>query len=166
MNGIRLAREWNLAQPSKEGKNPSRTPLQTVDYWSNFDLHASPICKSDAAWNKQTKKAGLAWIITGTANKRITQGIESKEDIISPLIAEAMALRSAISTAVNLDLPRLRLLSDNLTLIRAINNDLQAKEIYGIVHDIQRIASAFIAISFSHLNRKTMLKPTVWLNKL
>lgn len=30
---------------------------------------------------------------------------------------------------------------DNLTLIRTINNDLQAKEIYGIVHDIQKIAS-------------------------
>ncbi|CAG7907135.1 unnamed protein product, partial [Brassica rapa] len=153
-NGIRLAREWNLAQPVKEGKNPSRTSIPTGEHRSNAELQASPICKSDAAWNNQTKKAGLAWIINGPDNKRITQGIEVKEYVFSPLIAEALALRAAISTAVNLDLSGLRVFSDNITLIRAINNDMQAKEIYGIVNDIQRIASAFVAISFSHLNRK------------
>ena len=72
MNGIRLAREWNLAQPSKKTKNPTIAPIPTVDHRSQFDLKATPTCKSDAAWNKQTKKAGLAWIITGTAKNRIT----------------------------------------------------------------------------------------------
>ena len=42
---------------------------------------------------------------------------------------------------------------DNSTLIRAINFDMQAKEIFGIIRDIHRISSAFIEISFHHLSR-------------
>lgn len=152
--GIKTAREWNQAQePTKmmithEKKLQKRAPI------NNIDWNGAVTCKSDAAWNKQTKKAGLAWIITGTRNNIIEQKATIKEDVNSPLIAEALALRSAISTAVNLDLTKMRVFSDNQTLIRAINGDMQAKEIYGIVHDIHQITSAFIAISFSHLPRE------------
>ena len=75
------------------------------------------------------------------------------ESITSPLVAEAIALRSGLLSAVELEHQKLNAFSDNLTLIRAINNDLQVKEIFGIVKDIQRISSAFVEISFSHLSR-------------
>ena len=56
--------------------------------------------------------------------------------VTSPLIAEALALRSALTAALNLDLTRIKMFSGNSTLIRAINNDVQIKEISGIVKDI------------------------------
>lgn len=61
-----------------------------------------------------------------------------------------MALRSAITTAANLELTKLKVFSDNQTLIRAISSDIQSTEIYGIVLDILQIAYVFIAISFYH----------------
>ena len=91
-NGIRLAREWNLAQLPKKSKKLTVVPAPAVIHRPQLDLEATPICKSDAAWNKHTKKAGLAWIITGATNNRIAQGIDTKEDINSPLIVEALAL--------------------------------------------------------------------------
>ena len=73
----------------------------------------------------------------------------------SPLVAEALALRAGLIDAVELELPKLRMLSDNSTLIRAINNDAQVKEIFGIVKDIQELSSVFVEISFAHIRRSS-----------
>lgn len=70
-----------------------------------------------------------------------------------PLIVEALALRSCITAALNLDLIRIKMFSDNSTLIRAINNGVQIKEIFGVVKDIQEIASSCVDISFSYCPR-------------
>ncbi|KAF2536234.1 hypothetical protein F2Q68_00023219 [Brassica cretica] len=78
--------------------------------------------------------------------------------INSPLIAEALALRSALLSAEALGLSKLRCYSDNATLIRAINTDTQIKEIYGIIQDIKLISSAFVAISFNHFARSLNVK--------
>lgn len=69
------------------------------------------------------------------------------------LVSEVLALRSGILSAVNLEIIKLKMFSDNSTLIRAINNDAQISEIFGIIKDIQQIASALVEISFSHLSR-------------
>ncbi|CDY14042.1 BnaC02g01590D [Brassica napus] len=55
------------------------------------------------------------------------------------LVAEALTLQSGLLTAENLEIPTLKMLSDNSTLVRAINNDNQNKEIYGIVKDNQHL---------------------------
>lgn len=73
--------------------------------------------------------------------------------VTSPLIAEALALRSGIITAVDMGISDLQMLSDNLKLVRVINNGMQNSEIYGIVKDIQQISSAFVDITFSHVFR-------------
>ncbi|KAF2564249.1 hypothetical protein F2Q70_00016544 [Brassica cretica] len=65
----------------------------------------------------------------------------------------ALALRSALLTAVNLELSTLKMLSYNSTLVRAINNNIQNKEIYGIVKDIQQFSYGFVDISFLHFLR-------------
>ncbi|KAG5378590.1 hypothetical protein IGI04_026432 [Brassica rapa subsp. trilocularis] len=67
----------------------------------------------------------------------------------SLIVAEALALRLGLIAAVNVDLTSIKMISDNSTLIRAINNDMHAKEIYEIVQDIQQISSVFVDISFS-----------------
>lgn len=62
-------------------------------------------------------------------------------------------MRLAIIKAATLEIQHLRMSSDNLMLIRAINQDTQVKEIHGIVCDIHNISSAFDNISFSHIHR-------------
>lgn len=94
------------------------------------------ICKSDAAWDKSRNKAGLAWIFTNASGCCNHRGAATQDFVSSPLIAEALALRSGIISAAAMGVTDLQMLSDNLTLIKAINNDTQNPEIYGIVKDI------------------------------
>ena len=68
-------------------------------------------------------------------------------------MAEALAIRSAITMAVELEIPDLKVFSDSSTLIRAINTTMQDKEIYGIITDIHQLSFAFNSISFTFLPR-------------
>uniref|UniRef100_A0A0D3A2U9 RNase H type-1 domain-containing protein n=1 Tax=Brassica oleracea var. oleracea TaxID=109376 RepID=A0A0D3A2U9_BRAOL len=56
--------------------------------------------------------------------------------------------------AATMKLSKLRVCSDSLTFIAAINNKQQMKEIVSIVRDIQEISSEFDFIVFSHIPRK------------
>ncbi|KAF2590710.1 hypothetical protein F2Q70_00041158 [Brassica cretica] len=113
----------------------------------------TPTCKSNAAYDAQSRRAGLAWIINKPSGRMIHQESRIQNFVPSPLVAEALALRAGLIDAVKLELPKLQMLSDNSTLVRAINNDAQAKEIFGIINDIQQISSAFVEISFTHISR-------------
>lgn len=110
-------------------------------------------CKSDAAWDKRTQRAGLSWILAAPMGEKIIQGTSTQSMVKSPLIAETLALRSGLISAGNMGLSKLRCFSDNETLIRAITTDNQIKEIYGIVRDIHHLSSEFVEVSFSHFSR-------------
>ncbi|KAG5375157.1 hypothetical protein IGI04_039753 [Brassica rapa subsp. trilocularis] len=70
----------------------------------------------------------------------------------SPLIAEAVVMRTALFLVISLEFSALRVFSDNSTLIRAITGDIQSKEIIGIISDIRSISSGFASIVFSHFS--------------
>lgn len=155
--GLRSAQEWITAQGNQEKKTPAVPGIRgEKDDWRNsplINICTTSICRTDAAWNRSTKKAGLAWIITNESRSSSTQGSSIIDNVSSPIVAEALALRSGIITAVKRSIPRMKFFSDNITLIRAINFETQAKEIFGIVCDIQRLSSEFIDISFHHISR-------------
>ncbi|XP_056852225.1 uncharacterized protein LOC130501344 [Raphanus sativus] len=112
-------------------------------------------CKTDAAFDHGTMRAGFAWIFTVPTGFCFHQGSATEDSISSLLMAEAIALRHGVTTAVELGLQKLIFLSDNQTLIRAINNDTQVKEIFGIVKDIQRLSSDSVGFTFSHISRSS-----------
>lgn len=147
-----LAREWTSAQgsPLQQQQQHGRTPRIKQ---SPSILEGETLCRTDAAWNKQQKRAGLAWIFTGNGFPSAKEGSTTQEHVDSPLVAEALAMRLALIKAATLEITSLRMSSDNLTLIRAISNGMQVKEIHGIVCDIQAISSAFANIKFSHISR-------------
>uniref|UniRef100_A0A0D3A1P4 RNase H type-1 domain-containing protein n=1 Tax=Brassica oleracea var. oleracea TaxID=109376 RepID=A0A0D3A1P4_BRAOL len=137
--------------------------------WSTRNLHVfenqilSPMETATKAlnlgreWNNAQQQIQLIGEESDTYIKKIDRkqchGSATLESITTPLVAEAIALRSGLLSALELEHHKLKAFSDNLTLIRAINNDMQVKEIFGIVKDIQRISSVFVEISFSHLYR-------------
>ncbi|XP_018488121.1 uncharacterized protein LOC130507151 [Raphanus sativus] len=110
-------------------------------------------CKTDAAWNKDHRLAGVAWVFTGAHLEAPIEGTAIEKFVGSPLVAEAMALRSALCMAQTLEVSSLNVFSDNRTLIRAITGNTQSKEIIDIVKDIRLISSEFATISFSHFRR-------------
>lgn len=149
---LNLGREWNNAQQQIQSvKKVILASRRSTG--NNGESSTYTTCRSDAAYDKRSKRAGIAWIFSNGNGTHLSHGSATLESITTPLVAEAIALRSGLLSALELEHQKLKAFSDNLTLIRAINNDMQVKEIFGIVKDIQRISSVFVEISFSHLYR-------------
>ncbi|KAG5388770.1 hypothetical protein IGI04_030311 [Brassica rapa subsp. trilocularis] len=154
LKGLRLAKDWMEAQgKTSESKIPPK-PKESKDRPPDSSENPPPIvCATDAAWNASRKTAGLGWTFSGPSLTATTQGSRIQASVNSPLIAEALAVRTALYMALTLDFTNLKVCSDNSTLIRAITSKSQSKEIIGIVSDIQVISSEFTSISFSFIPR-------------
>lgn len=153
--GLRLALEWNQAQ-RKEITNSSlpeesRDRVHTTS--DNSPMNGSTTCKTDAAWDKNRKRAGLAWNFSGPTIPSPVEGSLVQDFIASPLVAEALALLTALGSAKDLGITKLEVFSDCATLIGATNGRIQSKELIGIVSDIRSISSGFTSLSFSHFPR-------------
>ena len=146
-----LAREWKNAQQGQQAKEKKLPQVRQNQISLRQDLIE---CRTDAAWNKEQRRAGLAWVFKGVTLSSPDRGLTTQDFANSPLIAEALAVRSGLCMAATLELSKLKVSSDNSTLIAAINNKHHMKEIVGIVRDIQEISSEFDSITFFHIPRK------------
>ncbi|CAG7909042.1 unnamed protein product [Brassica rapa] len=72
----------------------------------------------------------------------------------SPLVAEGLALREAVTKCKELGLTRVRFESDCDQLIKALTSDYPMAVLYGIVSDIKSVALSFECISFSWISRE------------
>ncbi|XP_018512871.2 uncharacterized protein LOC108871180 [Brassica rapa] len=147
---IVACKEWESAQgtvpkPLYTKATPHRIPDLTAD---------TVICHTDAAWNKEHKVAGLAWICSTPDSIEISRGSSLQRAVASPLMAEALAVREALRHASLLSYKRIWLRSDSQGLITAINSNLPSIELYGILSDVDSIVfSAFNSVSFSFVSR-------------
>lgn len=114
---------------------------------------ATTVCKTDAAWDKVSHSAGIAWIIEDISRSLDSRGSLVHHNVTSPLAAEALAMRAALQTESFLNVTHLQMFSDNQTLIRAINDKFFDKEIYGILKYIESSSSRFVELSFFYLPR-------------
>lgn len=134
---VASAKEWAWAQsdskpPNDQNKAPTRSlspkiPIETV------------LCNTDAAWNPSTKETGLGWIFIAP-NAPPQQGFQFQPDVKSPLLAEGLAIRSALSHAIHLSYTRVWIRSDSLGLIRAIVSKEKLKNFYGVLSDIETLS--------------------------
>lgn len=89
------------------------------------------ICQSDAARNEDSKKAGLGWFIRSHDNQTIEKS-QLSTHVLSPLMAEALALKEAVIFLLERSTTRVRFESDSSLLIKAINSDTSLLNLYGI----------------------------------
>ncbi|KAG2262970.1 hypothetical protein Bca52824_070049 [Brassica carinata] len=111
------AREWSMAQ----------VPVVTSEKRPKPHQRRSPseiICKSDAAWKKELQAAGLAWSFYRNHKERISSHNQSEAFVISSLLAEGLAIRSAMEQAISLQYRRVVFESDSLQLVTAIADGL------------------------------------------
>lgn len=146
-----LAREWKNTQQGQQTKEKKLPQVRLNQISLRQDLIE---CKTDAAWNEEQRRAGLAWVFKGVTLSSPDRGSTTQDFVNSPLIAEALAVRSGLCMAATLELSKLKVFSDNSTLIAEINNKHHMKEIVGIIRDIQEISSKFDSITFFHIPRK------------
>lgn len=135
LRGLIAAREWIQAQAHRQ-------PIKLLALPAPQGRHAD-----------RRKKAGIAWIITESTETPPRESSLSIANVASPLLAEAIAIRSGILAAADLDITNISFFSDCQTLIRAINNKLHIKELFGIISDIKQLSSAFVSISFYFIPR-------------
>lgn len=147
------AREWLQAQDPKTPtpKNtqitggPPPIPLGTVS------------CNTDAAWKKESKDAGLAWIFDASSSPlpmATADGCQFQSKVSSAIMAEGLAIQEALSHAHSIGITKIWLRSDSLSLVKAINSISKSMNLYGVLLDIDVLSSAFFFCCVSFISRE------------
>ena len=145
---IGLAREWSINQDK---------PVLSADRLRPFkipptDSPHSVVVRTDAAWDRQQEKVGLGWAIfsaDGIQNHRKVSSF-----VHSPLLAEGMAMREAVSSCSTLENRTVRFESDSVQLIKALNSGNFVLELYGVISDILSFVANFENVSFVWIPRE------------
>ncbi|KAL0828663.1 hypothetical protein Bca101_052341 [Brassica carinata] len=142
---IFCAREWIVAQPSHSAQTASaiRPPQATTE----------TTCYTDAAWSQATNRAGCGWCFMNHENVVFLQDARAFEFISSPLMAEAIAIRSALLHALKAEILEICIKSDCQALIVALSSKRHPADLYGITRDIKTLSLRFTRISFCFISR-------------
>ncbi|KAL0760636.1 hypothetical protein Bca101_076786 [Brassica carinata] len=120
------AKEWHLAQisttqPRSSMSLSSNPPLQTT----------SLLCFTDAAWHATSSRAGCGWIFITEQDEQFHQGTATFDNTPSALVAEALAIRSALLNALEAGFTRICIKSDCQALVAVINSKNHPKDLHG-----------------------------------
>ncbi|VVB04343.1 unnamed protein product [Arabis nemorensis] len=114
-SAISMAREWLDAQQVTSPQKQSNT----------HQKHNTTVgvitCQTDAAWNVDTKSAGLSWLFLSQGTMALEQSITSSL-VGSPIMAKALALREAIYDSLEKGYKKMRFESDSSQLINVVNS--------------------------------------------
>lgn len=110
-------------------------------------------CFSDAAWNKTSGAGGIGWLCTAPDGTMLFKGTTAREVVASALTAEALALKAAITDAVERQTKDLICYSDSKSLINLITGNKSVIPLQGILHDIDVLSRSLSSISFVFLPR-------------
>lgn len=106
----------------------------------------------DASFKQDTGQACLA-IVGRDHNGKIGTGLTKKTFAGSPLIAEALAVREAISFATNLNINWILIESDNMELISACRQEKEIGEIMAIIRDVGIMKEKIHKCGFTWIGR-------------
>ncbi|XP_013588978.1 PREDICTED: uncharacterized protein LOC106297245 [Brassica oleracea var. oleracea] len=129
---IRSAKEWEQGHMIEKSTPPRSLPVTKETHT------AATIVRSDAAWRKEDKKAGLGWTVK-TSRFEIRMK-KTQWHVSSPLIAEGLAIREAMLFCREHGLDNILLECDSSQLIRAINHEENISELHGILSDILQLS--------------------------
>ncbi|CAA7020616.1 unnamed protein product [Microthlaspi erraticum] len=147
-NAIVEAKEWQQAQ-----SEPQKKTLRHAQLNQNATPPNSILCFTDGAWSEINGIGGLGWVFVDGEGTNIDSGQGAEQFISSPLMAEALAIRSALQHALEKGFSQIHIKSDAQEVIRAITKQELVKELYGVLFDIKTLASLFDSISFSSIPR-------------
>ena len=146
---IKNAREWTEAQLSSPPPPLGQSQMNTIPAGTTCMIS----CCSDAAWQATTNRAGCGWIFTDHRDERLLQGTATFDHTVSPLMAEALAVRSALLHALEAGYSRICLKSDCQALVAIITSTHHPTELYGITRDIEHLSLSFDCIVFTFIPR-------------
>ncbi|KAL0889743.1 hypothetical protein Bca101_013726 [Brassica carinata] len=151
LKALQDAKAWKVAQASiaKPSLPQHVVPsnfLQAVNSytWSSF---------SDAAWDASSGNCGLGWQLRDAEGSCAESSSLHRRYVPSALVAEALAIRAAVSAAASSHVSSINVFSDSKALILLLNSQGQNVALKGILHDIHLLAQSFNSISFMFIPR-------------
>lgn len=155
---IQDAKAWKGAQDSIK---PTPVP-QNVDLSLNSANFPIPLNShvastwsvfSDAAWDSDTGNCGMGWHFRDSMLAPAGNTFSKRRSVFSALVAEALALKAAISDAAIRGIEALRVFSDSKTLIDLLTSKKNHVGIQGTLFDIHSLSNSFTSISFHFIPR-------------
>lgn len=146
---ITEARSWQNAQL------PVPTPPQKARFIAPTS-HLDPDtikCFFDASWLASSGAGGLGWVFKDFSGNFFGHGSSNRTFIGSALMAEALAVKAALTAALSTGFRKLECFSDSKSLVSLLSSNSSAVEIQGILHDIVILSGSFESISFSFIPR-------------
>lgn len=88
----------------------------------------------------------MGWLFKDKDGSVLAKGSDARSYVSSALMAEVVALKSAISATISLGFLDLRCLSDSRSLINMPNAGSPVTELQGILHDICVLSSSLLSV--------------------
>lgn len=144
ISALSAAREWQNAQVNQTQKH--RIFPRIAEIHENVT-----VIRSNAAWKESDNFAGLGWVLYG--DDGILKFSAMERFVITPVMAEGLAMRKAMEKSREMGIRRIRCEADSKQLMACIKKREPVPEIYGIVEDILAMASSFECCSFVWIPR-------------
>lgn len=123
---------------------PPPSSLSGTNTWSLY---------SDAAWDSKTGRCGMGWHFRDYTDAPAGNFSSYRRSVPSALVAEALALKAAVQSAVTRGVDSLRVFSDSKSLITLLSTKKNHVWIQGILFDIHSLSVSFSSISFHFIPR-------------
>ena len=156
LKSIKEAKEWNEAQMGEKAPSSSSStnhPHCTEGVPPLINQSGMLVCNVDAAWDAKTGGCGIGGVFSGDNTRNLSTVSEAHNHVTSALMAEAIAVHRAVSTAVYSNVRSLVVLSDSLSLVKLLKKRGTQPELFGIMFDIYHFVSYFDVISFNFVSR-------------
>ncbi|KAL0741155.1 hypothetical protein Bca4012_082668 [Brassica carinata] len=157
---IHDTRAWRAAQAQASTAYHKKTLVQSGHLVTTPNLPVAPIINfsgtttyTDAAWNGETGNSGLGWHFRDHLNVDAGSFSSNRRFVASALVAEALAVKSALLMAAQLGINHIKLCSDSKSLISLIKSRDSDVALRCILSDIQNLITLFEDISFQFIPR-------------
>jgi hypothetical protein len=137
----------------KPAPSPRRESNNSVSRWTP-PPEGTVFINVDAALFSSSRRMGIGVVARNHTGDCLLACSELLEMVTTPEIAEALALRRAVSLAGCEGFGKIMVVSDCLSLIQRVNSSVLDRSNVGVVvQDIKFLARNFDEISFSHVRR-------------
>ncbi|KAF3514135.1 hypothetical protein F2Q69_00004338 [Brassica cretica] len=144
------AKEWEAAQIQPKATKTGRVKRMEEQ---RLDI----VCKSDAAWNAEKMAAGAAWFFITQSGGQVRSDSEIFTHVKSPLVAEGLAMLTAMEHALLWDYKQISFESDSKILVTAIQEGSNISDLHGILSNNRTLSECFSSVSFHWVNRSSVM---------
>jgi ribonuclease HI len=131
----------------------SRETLATTSRWSPTPV-GSVVIHVDATLFSSSSRMGVGIVIKNHMGNFLAACSRLLDQVTVPEIAEALAIRSAVSLAKDEGWNNVIMVSDCLSVIQRIRSPIRDRSMVGVVvEDIKTLAASLLAVNFRHTSR-------------